>query len=67
MQRAWEEKAYDRTPDQPGDDLFELNSQRLGLDGTGFILYDVWSDKEERFGETIRLDPNGVLFIRFER
>ena len=46
---------------------FELNAQRLGLDGGGYTLYEVWSDDEKHFGQTIKLNPNGVLFIKFKR
>lgn len=46
---------------------FELTAERLGLDGTGYMLYEVWSDDEKNFGQTIKLNANGVLFIKFSR
>jgi hypothetical protein len=44
---------------------FELTAERLGLDDAGYALYEVWSGDEKSLGQTIRLNPNGVLFIRF--
>ena len=44
---------------------FELSAERLGLDGTDYTLYDVWSDTEKSFGQTIKLNANDVLFVKF--
>ena len=44
---------------------FELSAERLGLDGTDYTLYEVWSDDEKSFGQTIKLNANGVLFVKF--
>lgn len=46
---------------------FELSAARLGLDGSGYTLIEVWSDDEKRLGRTIKLHPNGVLFIKYSR
>jgi hypothetical protein len=44
---------------------FELTAERLGLDGSGYTLTDVWTDEEKAFGTTIKLSPHGVLFVKF--
>lgn len=44
---------------------FELTAERLGLDGTGYTLYEVWGDGEKTIDQTIKLNPNGVLFVKF--
>ncbi len=45
---------------------FELTAERLGLDSASYTLTDVWSDKEKPFAHTVKLGPNGVLFVKFE-
>ena len=44
----------------------ELSAERLGLDGADYKLYEVWGDNEKRFGQKVNINPNGVLFVKFE-
>lgn len=44
---------------------FKLTPERLGLDGSDYTLYEIWSDEQKSFGQTVKLNPNGVLFIKF--
>ncbi|VGO14844.1 Alpha-galactosidase A [Pontiella desulfatans] len=46
---------------------FELNAERLGLHGADYTLMEVWSDDEKSLGQKIKLNPNGVLFVKFSR
>lgn len=50
-----------------GKTEFVLTPERLGLESTEYSLYDVWRDDKKSFGQTIQLNPNGVLFIKFNR
>lgn len=44
---------------------FEITPERLGLDGVGYTLTEVWSDDGKTVGQTIKLNANGVLFVKF--
>jgi alpha-galactosidase len=46
---------------------FELTAERLGLDGTDYTLTEVWSDDVKTFGQTIKLNANGLLFVKYSR
>jgi alpha-galactosidase len=46
---------------------FTLSPELLGLAGKGIRLADIWGNQEKSFGDTIKLDPNGVLFIKYSR
>jgi alpha-galactosidase len=45
---------------------FKIIPEILGLDGSGYTLADVWSDEKKIMGQTIKLNANGVLFVKFE-
>ncbi len=53
---------FNRT-DEPS--TFRLAQKHLELDGTGYRIVDVWRNKTVNFGETILLNAQGVLFLRF--
>jgi len=46
---------------------FKLTAERLGLEGAAYTLAEVWSDDEKTFGQTIKLNPNGVLLMKFSK
>jgi alpha-galactosidase len=52
---------FNRTADKTE---FVITPERLGLDGSGYTLTEVWSDDVKPFGRTIKLNPHGVLFVK---
>lgn len=45
----------------------ELTEKRLGLDGADYTLVDVWASQPVKFGQTVKLEPNDALFIKYSK
>jgi hypothetical protein len=46
---------------------FKMDMARLDFSSDFYHLTNVWGGDEISFGSMVRLQPNGVLFIRFRR
>lgn len=44
----------------------ELQPARLGLEDASYKIKDIWKNVDRFFGSTVVLEPNGVLFVKFE-
>lgn len=46
---------------------FQVTAEILGLGEEGYTLYDVWAGEDRAFEQSIKLNPNGVAFLKYEK